>query len=306
VPVRFALKIDVDTERGTRVGVPNLLADLRAAHIPATFFFSLGPDNTGRAITRIFRPGFMKKVGRTNVVGLYGVRTLLNGTLLPAPHIARRHASLLRTVPAAGFEIGIHCHDHYRWQDHMQGMDLAGVRTEFGAARTEFRATFGADAGAAAAPGWQANANSRDAYDGAGLLYSSDTRGTVPYFPQVGGRTFATLEIPTTLPTLDELLGRPEYPDNQIVPHLLSLLQPEHLNVFTLHAELEGMGKRALFGELLAALRRAGVQIVSLEQAARDCLAQRGQIPVCAMLQSPVDGRAGLLAVQGPRVGRTE
>ena len=71
---RLALKIDVDTDRGTRVGVPNLVQDLRAAGVPATFLFSLGPDQTGRAITRVFRPGFLKKVGRTSVVQLYGVR----------------------------------------------------------------------------------------------------------------------------------------------------------------------------------------------------------------------------------------
>src|SRR5258708_3019535 len=97
--VRLALKIDVDSDRGTGLGVANLLADLRAAGVPATFLFSLGPDQTGRAITRVLRPGFLKKVGRTSIVELYGVRTLLNGTLLPAPHIGRRNAAGMRSVP---------------------------------------------------------------------------------------------------------------------------------------------------------------------------------------------------------------
>ena len=30
MPIRLALKVDVDTDRGTREGVPNLVADLRA------------------------------------------------------------------------------------------------------------------------------------------------------------------------------------------------------------------------------------------------------------------------------------
>ncbi len=268
----------------------------------ATFLFSLGPDQTGRAITRVFRPGFLKKVGRTSIVELYGVRTLLNGTLLPAPHIGRRNEAALRAVRDAGFEIGIHCNNHYRWQDYVHKMSPAQVRAEFDAARDEFRRIFGTEAVTAGAAGWQANANSRDAYDRARLLYASDTRGTAPFFVRAGGRIFATLEIPSTLPTLDELMGRPEYPDDRIVPHLLSLLRPDTLNVFTLHAEIEGMGRRALFGEFLAAIKRAGVEVVSLEQAARDLLARREKIPVCEMLQAPVDGRSGLLAVQGPAV----
>ncbi len=297
---RVALKIDVDTDRGTRLGVPNLVADLRAAGMPATFFFSLGPDNTGRAITRVFRPGFLKKVGRTNVVGLYGVRTLLNGTLLPAPHIARCNTATMRAVRDAGFEVGIHCHDHYRWQDHVHTMTAAEVHAEFNAARREFDEVFGTAATAAAAPGWQTNATSRATYDRAGLLYASDTRGTAPFFPVVNGQATSTLEIPTTLPTLDELLGRPEYPEDRIVPHLLSLLRPGQMHVFTLHAEIEGMKKRALFQALLDALKTAGVEVVTLERVARDCLANRAAIPLCDLQQGTVDGRSGSVGVQGP------
>ena len=115
--VRVALKVDVDTDRGTREGVPALVADFKEFGAPACFLFSLGPDQTGRAITRIFRPGFFKKVSRTSVVSMYGVRTLLNGTLLPAPHIGRRNEAIIKKVYDDGFEVGLHSYNHYRWQD---------------------------------------------------------------------------------------------------------------------------------------------------------------------------------------------
>src|SRR5277367_6815411 len=135
--VRLALKVDADTDRGTRLGVPNLAADCREFGAPACFLFSLGPDQTGRAIRRIFRPGFFRKVSRTSVVQLYGVRTLLNGTLLPAPHIGRRNAETMRAVDRAGFEVGIHSYNHYRWQDFAQSLSLADLTVEFDRARAE-------------------------------------------------------------------------------------------------------------------------------------------------------------------------
>ena len=64
----LVLKIDVDTYRGTREGVPNLVRMLTAHGAGATFLFSLGPDHTGWALRRVFRPGFLKKVSRTSVV----------------------------------------------------------------------------------------------------------------------------------------------------------------------------------------------------------------------------------------------
>lgn len=298
MPIRLALKVDVDTDRGTRLGVPNLVADCQEFKVPACFLFSLGPDQTGRAITRVFRPGFLRKVGRTSVVQLYGLRTLLNGTLLPAPHIGRRNAGAMRAVRDAGFETGIHCYNHYRWQDHLQTMAPDEVRAEFIAARAEFLRIVGREAQTAGAAGWQSNARSRQVYDEAGLLYASDTRGRTPFFPRVNGQVFQTLEIPSTLPTFDELMGRPEYPDHQIVPHYLSLLRADRPNVFTLHAEVEGMGWRRRFCELLAACQQAGVEFIRLNDLARELLANRAAIPVCDQVLAEIDGRSGVVATQ--------
>ncbi len=297
MPIRLALKVDVDTDRGTRVGVPQLAADLRTAGAPACFLFSLGPDQTGRAITRIFRPGFFGKVSRTSVVSTYGVRTLLNGTLLPAPHIGRRNTGTLRAVRDAGFEVGIHCHNHYRWQDHLHRMSPDEIRAEFGRARAEFRRIFGVEAHTAGAAGWQSNARSRAVYDEAGLLYASDTRNGPPFFPRLDGRVFATLEIPSTLPTFDELLGRPEYPDDRIVPHYLSLLREDAVNVLTIHAEIEGMARRELFRDLLRAGADRGVRFIRLDDYARELLANRATIPVRDQVLAPIDGRSGMVAM---------
>ena len=296
--MRLALKVDVDTDRGTREGVPNLVAELRAASVPACFLFSLGPDQTGRAITRVLRPGFLRKVSRTSVLELYGWRTLLNGTLLPAPHIGRRNADRLRGVREAGFEVGIHCYNHYHWQDHLARLSREDVAAEFTAARNEFRRVFGVDAVTAGAAGWQSNGFSREAYDDAGLRYASDTRGITPYFPRIDGRVYRTLEIPTTLPTLDELMGRLEFPDDAIVAYLSTRLRPDRVNVFTLHAEIEGMGRRALFRALLASWRKRGVEFVRLDALAAELLARRETIPVCDQVMAPIDGRSGLVATQ--------
>src|ERR1700690_3395415 len=102
--MKLALKIDVDTYRGTRVGVPRLVEALQKHGAGATFLFSLGPDNTGRAIKRVLRPGFMKKVSRTSVLEHYGLMTLMYATLLPGPDIGKRCADVLRKVRDAGFE----------------------------------------------------------------------------------------------------------------------------------------------------------------------------------------------------------
>ncbi len=294
----LSIKIDVDTDRGTRIGVPHLIALFVEFAIKSTFLFSLGPDNTGRAIKRIFRPGFLSKVSRTSVVSTYGIRTLMNGILLPGPHVGRRNEAVMRLARDKGHEAGIHCYDHIRWQDGLARMSKDEVQGEFGKARKEFERIFGEPAKTAGSAGWQANSFSLEAYDDAGLLYASDARGSSPFFPKVGNTTYKTLQIPTTLPTLDELLGRPEYPADRIVGHYLSLLRNDVPNVLTIHAELEGMKQISFFRDFLVALRTHGIQTRKLDDLASDLMKNSSSIPCCDLVPGAIDGRSGTLAVQ--------
>lgn len=295
----LGLKIDVDTERGTRIGVPNLMQLFAQLGVKATFLFALGPDNTGHALKRIFRPGFFAKVSRTNVVDIYGVKTLLNGILWPGPHIARRHKGIMRAVCGAGHEVGVHCYDHIAWQDNLFKMTAAQVRRQVNMAVKTFTDVFGFGPKTMGSAGWQANTHSLAAYDDQNLLYASDARGTQPFFPQVDHKAFKTLQLPTTLPTLDELLGRPEYPFEGLVDHYLSLIKPGQLNVFTLHAELEGMKYLGWFEAFLKACLAKGIQLSPLEPMAVELLKNKESIPTLPLLQGHVDGRSGTLAVHG-------
>jgi undecaprenyl phosphate-alpha-L-ara4FN deformylase len=296
-PARLAIKIDVDTDRGTREGLEGLARALDRHRIRGTFLFSLGPDNTGRAIRRIFRPGFFSKVSRTSVVKVYGLRTLMNGVLLPGPDIAKRNAERMRAVAKAGHETGIHCWDHVRWQDGLATMSLDETRSDFAKARAAYETVFGHKARTAGSAGWQADAKSLAVYDEAGLDYASDARGVAPFVPRAEGRVFRTPQFPTTLPTLDELLGRPEYPDNELVAQYLGWLKPGALNCLTVHAELEGMLYLGWFEALLDQAAKAGVAFVNLAEEAAQT--DRSALPVADLIQGAVDGRSGKMAVQG-------
>lgn len=292
---KIAIKIDVDTEIGTRVGVPNLIALLKEQKVPATFYLSLGPDNTGRAIQRIFRKGFFKKCSRTSIISIYGIRTLLNGVLLPGPHIGKKHEKLLRSIKEQGFEVGIHAYDHQKWQDGATKMTQEKIALEFQKALDEFQRIFGASAITAAAPGWQANEKTLAAYDQANLEYASDCRGSSPFYPKIGDKKFKTLQIPTTLPTLDELLGRPEFPLENLTKYYLSLLQTNKINVLNIHPELEGMKYLEWFRTLLIELKLQQIQFSTLGEIA---IKHSNTSPIHELVQQEIPGRSGKLAYE--------
>ncbi len=293
-----ALKVDVDTFAGTRDGVPRLLDILGQFGIRATFYFSMGPDNSGKTIRRIFRKGFLAKQLRTGAPSAFGLKTLLYGTLLPAPMIAASFPDILRQTEQQGHETGIHCWDHVEWHDHLPVMSKQTAAAELGRAAALFEEIFGHQARSTAAPGWTISASSLEIQDSMALAFCSDARGNAPFYPVVEGRRFATLQVPTTWPTMDEILGRNGITPDNVNGHYLSLVRPG-LNVHTIHAEVEGKVMAPVFTALLKALGDRGCRFLTLAEAAAesapgaaDHIVSMGEIP----------GRAGLVAIQGEKV----
>lgn len=303
MPRQIALKIDVDTFRGTREGVPRLVESLTAHGANATFFFSLGPDHTGRAIKRVFRKGFIGKVSRTSVVEHYGLKTLLYGTLLPGPDIGKSCADIMRSTRDAGFEVGVHCYDHIRWQDNVARKGEQWTRRELQRAVDRFTEIFGTPPKSHAAAGWQMNRHGLRFLQHLGFDYSSDTRGAYPFIPTVNAEIVAVPQLPTTLPTLDEILNRDGITNGNVAEHLLKLTDPagNHArpsydgHVFTLHAELEGGKLLPVFEALLKGWKAQGYELVSLKQ---HLASLPGKLPKSEVAMKSVEGRVGTLAVQ--------
>lgn len=297
--MKLALKIDVDTWRGTRDGVPRLVELLQRHRAGGTFLFSLGPDHTGRAITRVFRPGFLGKVGRTSVLSHYGLATLLYGTLLPGPDIGRRGATVMRAVRDAGFEVGIHTWDHIKWQDGVPAADEAWTRRQMTLACERFREIFGEDAKVHGAAGWQMNAHALRLTQEFGFDYASDTRGTGPFMPVRRADLIACPQLPTTLPTLDELIGLDGATPENVAERVLALTQEPRVHVYTLHAELEGGKLLPVFEALLEGWKSQGYELVALASVFSGL--DNATLPLHEVVDGTVPGRSGTLATQGPR-----
>jgi peptidoglycan/xylan/chitin deacetylase (PgdA/CDA1 family) len=290
--MQLALKVDVDTRIGLAEGVPRLLELFRRYDIRASFFVSFGPDHSGRAIRRIFHPSFIVKMLRTNPFRLYGVKTLLSGTLLPSKPIGEENPDRLRAIVDGGHELGIHGYDHVFWQDRLERLSKAEIEAELGRAVNAYERVLGVRPRASAAPGWRCTAASLSAQDRYGFAYASDVRGGAPFLPSCDGRTFKTLQIPTTLPTLDELIGR----ERRINEVLLSSLRDE-LNVHTVHAEVEGRPYLNSFEEFLSEIRRRSVETIRLGEVAAKLLNQPlNSLPTREVRKGSLPGRSGWVA----------
>ena len=293
----ISFKVDVDTHDGMKNGVPRLL-DLFAKHrVTATFFLSFGPDNAGKAILQIFtKRGFLKKMLRTNAPGLYGWRTILSGTLLPARPIAAAFPDLVHRIREAGHEVAVHAWDHRFWQDHLAQMSEAQITEQFIQSFRAFETILGVKPLAVAAPGWQLTAKSLKVQDRLELTYASDLRNGSPVFPELDGYTATTLQIPTTTRCLEELLAAGLRDEASWEREFLADLRLEPHPVFPLHTEVEGGPFADCFDRFLPKLLAQFPRTVTLHDYATTILAGQNNRPAVRPVKLiEIPGRGGLV-----------
>ncbi|HUT46194.1 MAG TPA: 4-deoxy-4-formamido-L-arabinose-phosphoundecaprenol deformylase [Sedimentisphaerales bacterium] len=292
--MKIGLRIDVDTFRGTRFGVPNLYRLLATYSMNASFFFSVGPDNMGRHLWRLLRPVFLWKMLRTRAANLYGWDILLRGTFWSGPIIGERLGSIIRSTFEAGHEIGLHAWDHHAWQAHINDMSADDLYDELKKGYDLLAKILGKPPTCSAVPGWKCNeavllAKSRFPFD-----YNSDCRGKSIFRPIAGDCELLQPQVPVTLPTYDEVVGRNGVTDSNYNDYMLSLLDPAKLNVLTVHAEVEGIACLEMFGQFVRKACSKDFSFVPL----RVLLEEYPQSDPAAIVAREIPGRQGWICCQ--------
>jgi undecaprenyl phosphate-alpha-L-ara4FN deformylase len=288
--MKLALRVEVATLRGTREAAPRLAALFREHRAGATFLFNVGPDRTGRVIGAL--PAGMPRLKS------YGLRTLLSGTLLPGPDVGLQCRNVMRSVSAQGFEAGVLVYDRADWVLNVAGASEVWTREAMQRARARYEEIFEAPAATHGAPGWRMNRYAFRYTQRLGFRHCSDTRGSGPFIPVMQGEIAACPQLPTTLPTLDELLAGGLDPEGAVRRLLeLSCTPPAEGHVCTLRAEIEGTVFEPVLRALLAGWRDLGCSLVSLREYAAGL--DLARLPRRVVVEQAVPGARGPICAQG-------
>jgi len=293
----IGIKVDIDTSEGMKHGVPKLLALFNKYNIHASFFAPMGKDHTGRTVKRVFtRKGFLKKAGRVGVVSTYGIKTLLYGIVLPGPEIAKKNSHLLGKIIEEGHELGIHGYDHVYWHDHIKNLGRNETDGLLRKSVAVYRKITGNNPQSFAAPGWMINQHALKFFEDNGFVYTSNARGRSPFYPSLDGNVFNILELPSTLPTLDEVVGIAGTDMPSLTKFFFHALKDD-LNIMTVHTELEGKHWTGFLDAFLRKSLEAGFTCKRLIDIAVE-YKDMPTVKTCEIQYGSVEGRAGEVCVQ--------
>jgi undecaprenyl phosphate-alpha-L-ara4FN deformylase len=97
------------------------------------------------------------------------------------------------------------------------------------------------------------------------------------------------------LPTFDEVVG-PSVAAQDFNAFILDRFTPQKLNVYTIHAEVEGILMANDFRQLLADARQRGIHFQPLGNLLSEA---PGELPTGHVRRGALQGREGWLGVQG-------
>lgn len=199
----------------------------------------------------------------------------------------------------AGFETGIHAWNRVRWEGAGFDTEPALVEEEMRQAVKCHEEIFATPAQGFAAPGWRMSRHALRLTQRLGFSYASDCRGTHPFLPVIDGELVDCIQIPTTLPTLDEVMIldanlTPEQAAERIF-QLSRAISGDH--VFTLRAELEGIRFVSALETLLERWTNGGYELVALIDLHTTLKSQT--LPRCSVETGIVPGRPGNRLIQG-------
>lgn len=294
--MKVGLRIDVDTFRGTEEGVPRLLEILDQEGVAATFFFSVGPDNMGRHLWRLIKPSFLWKMVRSRAASLYGWDILVAGTAWPGRKIGAHLGAIIRSSDQGIHEIGLHAWDHHSWQTYVDRWPTSTITKQLTQGVDALEQILGRRISCSAAPGWRACQKVVEIKETFNFTYNSDCRGTTPFRPKLANSGFGTTQIPVTIPTFDEVVGRLTSADNYN-EFILNTMQSSisQLPVYTIHAEVEGRIMAQPFSELISQARERGIEFIPLGKLLPS---DPAALPIGSIVRGKRNGREGWLACQ--------
>lgn len=240
--MRVALRVEVTSWRGLETGVPNLLRLFSDFQVRASFFFPLGFDCPGRYPSLAWRAR-----------GYLPWKDLLRGLLLPSRDFAAESRRLSELARSNGHEVGLIGFSPFGWAMKMADADPDWIASQLHDLDIFVSTQHAQEKHGLASMDWQVHAGLIAGLVPRRAAYSSICRGRMPFYPVLQGRRSSIPEIPTTLPTVQELLQDSAVTLDNVHEFLYAeschVLPAGH--VFTLFADREGLAGLGLMETML-------------------------------------------------------
>ncbi|WP_135607108.1 deacylase [Solemya velesiana gill symbiont] len=200
--------------------------------VKASFQLSLGPDYSSHPLKIL--PWYLL-------------------SCVPAAKIGEQAKEQLKSILQESHEIGIGPFLPASWRRNAAYADEVFTRNDLMQSLEAFQHLFDSPPSFFGAVDWQVNPHLLKLEEELGFNHACDVRGKMAFLPSLQDVSSGCIQIPTTLPTINELLANPSVNEHNVHEFLFAVSQRVLPNgeVFCVNAEQEGIERLVIMERII-------------------------------------------------------
>ena len=242
----FLLRIDLESDKGIKEGVPKILSVLKKYNIKASFYVVMGGESN---IIELIR--YQKKLPGKRKISIFSKKEVLRMILLPRD-FTLKNRKILQRILADGHELGIHGWKHREWS---RGLENLNVRKAIRKAIRKYTQLFDRRPHSFCAPAFRMNQEVVKILSSEGIRVISDFQGDSP--KKVGDLINApiTLRGKGNTPIIEYYVGK-NYSDEEIFEKIISNIKGKPYSSMYIHGLFECRERIDLLEKLFKWLKK--------------------------------------------------
>jgi len=166
----FTLRVDLESDKGIREGIPKLLDLLKKYDLKASFYLVMGGESN---IFEILKYNKKMESSAERSIKVWSLTDKLRMAFLPKDFV-KANKEILQRILDEGHELGIHGWKHREWT---RGLDKININEKINKAINRYNNLFGQKPISWTSPGFNINDNVLTILEKEGIQYISDFEG---------------------------------------------------------------------------------------------------------------------------------
>lgn len=238
----FTLRVDLESYRGIKEGLPRLLDLLKKYNLKASFYLVMGGESN---IFEILRHRKKLVSSDERKIRIWTLKDKIRMILFPIDFV-KANKKILKRILDEGHELGIHGWKHRAWT---RGLNEINIEKHLLKSIKKYENIFGEKPLSLAAPGFNTNEKVLKILEKNGIKFISDFQDESPrYYGEMKNIPMTILGEKKT-PIIEYLISLGKK-DDEILEIIKSKINSKKLSSFYIHDLFEARFKRNLLEEI--------------------------------------------------------
>jgi len=249
----FTLRIDLESNKGIKKGLPKLLDLLKKYNIKASFYLVMGGESN---IFELLK--YRKKLTSSNerILKLWSLKEKLRMALFPKDFV-KENKKILRRILEEGHELGLHGWKHRAWA---RGLYKINIKEHIIKSKRKYEKIFQKEPISFSAPGFNINNKVLKALEENGILFISDFPGESPKFYGKIKNVPMTILSENKMPIIEYYISKKKT-DEEIFEIIRKNIKSKNLSSFYIHGLFEARFKIELLEKIFKFINKEKIKV---------------------------------------------